>query len=88
MTPGESDWSDAVTVTVPAPADVTVEPTDVEAERSCFVEYLKTLVVERSAGFTVADREAPVVVTVDAAARVTTGATAVTEKDREVVAGA
>ena len=86
--PGDSADNVAVTVTVPAPAAVTVDPTEVEPERSCLVEYLKTLVVERSAGLTVADSVAPVVVTADAAASATTGATDVTVNERVEVAGA
>jgi hypothetical protein len=52
------------------------------------VEYLNALVVERSAGLSVADSVAVVVVTELAAARVITGATAVTVKLRVVLAGA
>ena len=86
--PGERPVSDAVRLTVPAFAEVVAEPAVVAPDMSCLVEYLNALVVESRAGLTVADRVAVDVVTDDAAARVTTGATAVTAKLRVALAGA
>jgi hypothetical protein len=86
--PGERSVSDAVLLTVPALAKVVAEPAVVAPDMSCLVEYLNALVVERSAGLTVADRVAVDVVTEVAAARVTTGATAVTVNVRRVEADA
>lgn len=80
--------SAAVRVTVPAFAAVVAAPTVVACERSSRVEYLNDPVVERRAGFNVTESEAVVVVTDDASARVTTGATAVTVKLRVALAGA
>ncbi len=80
--------SDAVRLTVPALAEVVAEPAVVAPDMSSRVEYLNALVVERSAGLSVADSVAVVVVTELAAARVITGATAVTVKLRVVLAGA
>lgn len=80
--------SAAVRVTVPASAVVVADPTVVAWERSSRVEYLKAPVVERRAGFNATERDAVLVVTDDAFARVTTGATAVTVKLRVVLAGA
>ena len=80
--------SDAVRLTVPALDEVVAEPAVVAPDMSSRVEYLNALVVERSAGLSVADSVAVVVVTELAAARVITGATAVTVKLRVVLAGA
>ena len=80
--------SDAVRLTVPALDEVVAEPAVVAPDMSSRVEYLNALVVERSAGLSVADSVAVVVVTELAAARVTTGATAETVKLRVVLAGA
>ena len=80
--------SDAVRLTVPALAEVVAEPAVVAPDMSSRVEYLNALVVERSAGLSVADSVAVVVETELAAASVTTGATAVTVKLRAVLAGA
>jgi hypothetical protein len=73
--------SDAVTLTVPAFAVVVDEPAVTAPDKSSFVEYLNAPDVDSRAGFTVAESVALEVVTEEASARVTTGATAVTVND-------
>jgi hypothetical protein len=73
--------SDAVTFTVPAFAAVVDEPAVTAPDMSSFVEYLNAPDVESRAGLSVPESVALDVVTEEASASVTTGATAVTVND-------